>query len=227
KGLHFPLLGILKPFPTRGGFTKQKSAACIICGASNSTAANAIDWVLIVLILRRRRRLAPRGLRKQPTTIYLRNPFMVTPCLSPRIRLPGVGPLSRRQLSRRDPARSPRGRLAGDRLVGLFGPGAFKSSEQRSSESGRGPRRARHRRATPRTTRSPVTPTAPSRRPLPPQSGRIPRGQGGAFCAALLPRPTSSLELPLRVLTDAGGRGSACTLGPSARSQAWQDRKGG
>src|SRR5262249_42540443 len=79
KGLHFPLLGILKPFPTRGGFTRQKSAACIICGASNSTAANAIDWVLIVLILRRRRRLAPRGLRKRVRNASVARPRSVRP----------------------------------------------------------------------------------------------------------------------------------------------------
>src|SRR5262252_8469146 len=50
---------------------------------------------------------ATRQTAVQPTTMYLRNPVMVLPSLSP-IRLPGVGPLSGRQLCRRDPARSPR-----------------------------------------------------------------------------------------------------------------------
>jgi len=37
--------------------------------------------------------------------------------------LPGVRPLSGRQSCWRDPARSPRGRLAGDLLVGLYAGG--------------------------------------------------------------------------------------------------------
>src|SRR5262249_20208832 len=82
------------------------------------------------------------------------------------------------------PARSPRGRMAGDLLVGLYAE-AFKPSEQRSSESGRGPRRARHRRSTPRTTRSLVTPGRAESPPGSPQSGRRPRGQVAACCGAL------------------------------------------
>src|SRR5262249_13088847 len=43
-----------------------------------------------------------------------------------------------------------------------------------------------------------LPPATSSRRPLPPQGGRRPRGQVAACCNVLLPRPTSSLELPLR-----------------------------
>ena len=65
-------------------------------------------------------------------------PFMMAPSFSPAIRLPGVGPLSGRQLCRRDPAR-PREAKWPATSSSAFAPGAFKPSEQCSFGSGRRP----------------------------------------------------------------------------------------